>query len=675
MRHAHGANPLCAAVARVTLLIALFAGPATAAATHSVTLTDNRWEQLVFPVLSDSHTIGTVLGDDLPLHTYADTWTVFTYDPISGAYANPRVNDVIDSGHAFWIVQMTGSDVEIDIDRNLDELAASLSPACRSANGCLPVALATRAAENTWQMLGSPFPEPVRVADFSIASLAPGSLCTAGCDLNRAEQSGYVGSELFYYSSTTGRYQLANTSTTLNGWQGFWLAALPAQPGMQLELLLPDPAISSACGEAAFTDAHAIVTTSPLAEPVLGERFTEPDFSSCVTRITDVASVDGIEQIGPTYSQLQAYNADQTLMLMRTGHIVDTSSLDVVHQVNFGWPAFGEGLRWSPDDPRLLYYTGGLLAGSNYTDPDGIACASDAGRLMRYRLSAGPGARTAERQLAACFQEYTNLHKDASWEELSDDGRYVALVGMTANPTQYHVFSYDVQNAVKGAVLDLPVHPQGIYNDVPNFAVMSPSGKYVLIQYNVEGMIAYERNTMAMKGQVAMTGGHGDITMDNDGTEYYMQTNASNYHLLSDAHYLTRSRIPDGVIFNADGSVNTSATLSSERTVPLLKLDWSASVHISCRNHLAPGWCVVSTSEFSDNGRQALDAEVFRIFLDSTVDTPHLERLSHHRSDPKNCGYWASPFATSSPNGSRIMYASSWDRPNCSVNAYEISLR
>jgi hypothetical protein len=83
----------------------------------------------------------------------------------------------------------------------------------------------------------------------------------------------------------------------------------------------------------------------------------------------------------------------------------------------------------------------------------------------------------------------------------------------------------------------------------------------------------------------------------------------------------------------------------------------------------------VSTSEFSDNGRQALDAEVFRIFLDSTVDTPHLERLSHHRSDPKNCGYWASPFATSSQNGSRIMYASSWDRPNCSVNAYEISLR
>lgn len=243
MRESFQFQLLPSVFATLVVLFSMFGAQRAEAADYSTTLGTGQWEQLVFPLLADSYSIETLLGDDLPVSGYGSTWNVFTFNPASGAYVNPGVSGVIESGHAFWIIQMTGSDVEIDIDSNLDEYLGSISSACRSDYGCWPVPLVTRVGEITWQMAGSPFPGAAQVSNFAVVSLVSGTQCTNGCNLDQAEQSGYVNHELFYYASATEQYQTASASSTLNSWQGFWLATLPGQAGTNQQLLLPSPLI------------------------------------------------------------------------------------------------------------------------------------------------------------------------------------------------------------------------------------------------------------------------------------------------------------------------------------------------------------------------------------------------------------------------------------------------
>src|SRR5262249_40407055 len=235
----------------------------------------------------------------------------------------------------------------------------------------------------------------------------------------------------------------------------------------------------------------------------------------------------------------------------------------IVHTIDFGFPAYGEGLRWSPTDPLVLYYTGSLNSGFG-PDPDGIPCGVNQARLMRYRLMPGTPL-AAKRELVRCFSEYTEFAKDPSYEELSDDGRYIALVGVRSTG-QNEVFAYDILNDIKGQTLAT----SGV-----DWTAVSPSGKYVLVQYTggvtrFAGLESYDLN-MNFLGKVSTTGGHGDLTMDANGNEFLIQTNAANAYLLSDKHYLIKAKIPVGVLFQPNSlTVDEVATVGTGATVPLL---------------------------------------------------------------------------------------------------------
>jgi hypothetical protein len=95
------------------------------------------------------------------------------------------------------------------------------------------------------------------------------------------------------------------------------------------------------------------------------------------------------------------------------GRIVDVNDYQVIHEVDFGWPAYGGGLRWSPTEPNVMYYTGGGYEG----------CAGPA--FVRYVIDVGPPV-TAQREIVRCFIEYADLDRDPSYEEISIDGRKVS---------------------------------------------------------------------------------------------------------------------------------------------------------------------------------------------------------------------------------------------------------
>jgi hypothetical protein len=436
--------------------------------------------------------------------------------------------------------------------------------------------------------------------------------------------------------------------------------------------------IALAAAILALSDPARIVPQA--TPPPLGylEQRIDTVYGYSVRRVTDSAATGSVAAV-PAYSQLQAWNADTSLVLTKNRDILDARTWKRLHRVDYGWPAWGGGLRWSPTEPDVLYYTGGADGADSHVGQ----CPAGQARLMRYRLSREGERVTGSRDLVQCFSEYTALARDASFEELSDDGRYVALVGRRPDGV-HEVFAYDIPGRAKGAAHTLPP------GRCPNWAGMSPSGRYVLMMWGrgpgqYQGLEAYDRETMAYAGKVTTSSGHGDLAADASGNEFYVYTNANNAYFLTGQHYIVRSRIPDGVVYHPDGQVDAANTVSSGASVPMLSLDWQHGIHVSCRGIRAPDpGCVVSTYGGAGNGQQAFENEIFFVGLDSRREAPKVERLAQHQSEVRyldslpnaecDLGYWAQPHATVSPDGRYVMFGSSWGR-RCEVDAYVIDRR
>lgn len=419
---------------------------------------------------------------------------------------------------------------------------------------------------------------------------------------------------------------------------------------------------------AAEMDATTIVQAPLLSLPAPGASYQDPAFGTTIVRAANPADF-GTKQLRPEYSQLQAWNADGSLMLLNSALIVDAKTYALVHKVDYRWPGFGHALRWSPTDPRKLYFIGGGLGGCN-----------DAG-LYEYRLDSGSPVAGSP-VLVRCFAEYQSLYKDQSFEEISDDGRVIALVGRKAAANKWgyvnEAFAYDISAGVKHRPLELPVDatwgPQ-----TGDFVAASPSGKFVLIQFpagtaRLRGLEAFDLD-MNYVGKVHTGSGHGDFVLDSSGTEWAVIDNANNAYLFSGAHYIVKAKIPSGVLFDAAGNVDREATANTGLTVRLLQLDWSHHLHVSCRNILSPSSCVFvtyQTQEGYDNGWQPFEMEIVQLSLDSTFTSPKVARLVHHRSVPFSVAprdacpgkqnYWAQPHATVRPDGQQVAFGSNWGR-------------
>lgn len=214
---------------------------------YQTTLTSGQWEQKVFPVLNDSRTIRDFLADDLPAEEYGVSWVVYTFDAEANAYGDPGIDGIVPSGQAFWIIQISGRTVTLDVPADAEQGLGSLSSACPSPGGCQAVDLQTRNDRNSYHMVGAPFPTDTAAADLTIvASRWAGncSLDSRGCDLSDSLAAGFVARTPVYYSPAKGAYIRVENAEALSPWQGFWLSTgrLSGSPGTQL--LLPD---SRAC--------------------------------------------------------------------------------------------------------------------------------------------------------------------------------------------------------------------------------------------------------------------------------------------------------------------------------------------------------------------------------------------------------------------------------------------
>ena len=175
-------------------------------------------------------------------------------------------------------------------------------------------------------------------------------------------------------------------------------------------------------------------------------------------------------------------------------------------------------------------------------------------------------------------------------------------------------------------------------------------------------MEVYDRNMNYLRN-IHHNTDHSDLAVDQNGVEWLVVYN-----------------------FQTGNGGISKVKLSDGYSVDLTGPQWNIGEHISCQTRRV-NWCIFSTIKYSTSGWLALEAELIKVYLDSTVTAPHIERLVHHRSDwayadnPSSCpnlqyksaGYWAQPSHTSSRDGSEVIFGSTWGQ-NCFIESYLINL-
>lgn len=403
------------------------------------------------------------------------------------------------------------------------------------------------------------------------------------------------------------------------------LAALPSQV---------------AGGKAGLSDPDAVRRPASLDRPAPGSAYTDPAFGTRVRRVSGLSerpcTDEGCPFEAPTYSQLQAFNADSTLMLLttpegyRVRRVSDLASVRLLDGGQVRAP------RWHPRRPRTVIHF----------DEDGDADVT----LQRTNVITG-----ATRDIHS-FGDYAAIVRDPSFDELSRDGRWLAGYAVRRGGRR-EIFTFDLEQRRVGLAvpLDELCTPDPQYGLIePDWLAPSPRGRYLVIQWRRDGtsrcsgLETYDIETGSFTGRVVDGHGHGDLGVTRGGREFFM----------------TGATHPDdlnmtGLAWYALPGTDTTAT---PHHVQLL--DWKALMsHVSCQG--PRGVCLVSST--SDPGAtccrpgwQPFQGEVWlqRTSGGNEPSYAPVLRLAHHRSSEQ--GYWAQPKATLSRDGRYALFGSDW---------------
>ena len=401
---------------------------------------------------------------------------------------------------------------------------------------------------------------------------------------------------------------------------------------------------------AAFTwvTNHKKLPQPNVPKPAVRVPFSDPVFGTNIMRLTN-ARAGKVPGIIPTYAKRQAWNADETRMMLQTGDgLMMLFNGSTYRFVKVMEGVQGDDVFWHPKKPNMIYYV-------PYNNT-----------LYSYNIAS-----------AAKTRIYT--FKGFDWADtsgegnLSRDGRYYAVA--------CRVYDYQKQETryKNLAVLDIPARKVISKLTLPtnledfDWVSISPTGKYVVVNYadttagRFHGVEVYTRNFKFL-WQKPLGYGHSDLGIDDNGEEVLVM---GGYDESANVTYINSYRLRDG------------------HTTRLLTTAWWFYNHISCRNLDSPGWCFVST--YDGEGRLTdspatwapFEDEVFALRLDGSR---RVRRIAHHHSrrfspatpDSDNSVYWAEPHATVSRYGTRVLFGSNWrqkiaDPKSC--DTYVVNLR
>ena len=372
----------------------------------------------------------------------------------------------------------------------------------------------------------------------------------------------------------------------------------------------------------ALATAHAIVTPSA-SYPDYLRLVTDAAFGTPFVRVTDPGRqmLPGISckpaYCTHRYSSAQAWNADQSLLLIANG----CSGLCFLDGSTYA-PLFHRTVpnecEWHPVDPALMI----CVAGNEV-----------------YTWNPRSDIRTA----VHAFTDYTHLQFGPYKGNPSKDGTKL-VVRATNRQGELVAFAYDISTQRKYPDIELANLPGR-----NGYCTISPSGRYVFCaNATFDGTdTAYVFTTDGVQLQhwtEHHRPGHGDMTIDTDGNDVYVGISKAS----PDKYHIIKRRLDDGAITDL--------------------APYGDGQHASIRNINRPGWVFVTYSGTYAEvaGHPApFYQEVIALRIDGSGELRRVIQTRNIKYD-----YWSETHASPSPDGSQIVWSSNWGHPGGPVADY-----
>ncbi|MFK7992821.1 MAG: family 16 glycosylhydrolase [Granulosicoccus sp.] len=242
------------AVRFVAFLISLFIWPALASADEqgspdslntsasSKVLVNAEWVLISLPGEPGvAGTVASIFGDDLPVADLDRTWRIYRWRKPGGniaGYEQLTGTSRLYAGEAYWIVQITGSPVTLDLPSATPATATRQVRGCHSVAGCFSIDLGIKAGEPVgWNLVGLSQTSPIELSGVRV--LSESGACSTGCTLSEAETANMVFGTVYRHNGEATGYELLTDNSSTSPWEGFWLAVLPGAAGQTISLEVP----------------------------------------------------------------------------------------------------------------------------------------------------------------------------------------------------------------------------------------------------------------------------------------------------------------------------------------------------------------------------------------------------------------------------------------------------
>ena len=393
-------------------------------------------------------------------------------------------------------------------------------------------------------------------------------------------------------------------------------------------LILPSFVLTQDLSEGLVVNDFELHPMQEIQKPAYLETITDPSFGTTIRRITD-AGPGGV--IVPMYSTIQAWNSDESLMIlynqsMGVHELLNGQDYQFIRQLDDINPADIEQVFWDFNDPEVFYYPE-----STTTD------------FIKYTVG------TQSKEIIVNLKDLSGCEGNISM------GNDIQMMSWDSD-----VFSFRCDNEITFAyristqeLLTLDI--EEVYYVAP---AVAPSG-----------ILYYHEN------EVYDSDGNSTVQLNKSAVEHSCIGRLSNGN---DAFYsIAFAEGPQG---GCIGDI-IAHDLTTGTCFPVISqsqgYDYPQSgTHISSLAHKNTdgGWVAASMIGYDQNGQELLDQEL--VIAKAEEGNIKVCRIGHHRSDEDQVDYWGEPHAVISPTGTRVLFGSDWsgEEDGESIDSYVVEL-
>ena len=365
-----------------------------------------------------------------------------------------------------------------------------------------------------------------------------------------------------------------------------------------------------------------------IAKPCYLDSYVDPSFGTTIRRISN-ANAGGV--VVPMYSTVQAWNADESLMILYnrtngTHLLLDGITYQLVRVLSDFKPNDLEQIFWDFNDPSILYYP------EIQTDD-----------FVKYNV------RTRDRSVVVNLRDVSGCNRSI---ELGND------VQMMSWDSNIFTFRCGDETAYMYNISTEEITSFQI-SEIDNTApAASPSGE-----------LFFHEN------EVYDASGNQIVNLNKSSTEHSCIGKLANG---KDAYFsIAFAQGPQG---GCIGDI-IAHDLETGNCFPVISQSQGynypqSGTHISALAHknTEGGWVAASMVGYDRDGQSLLDQEL--VIAKAEEGNIKVCRIGHHRSDEEEFDYWGEPHAVISPTGTRVLFGSDWSgaEDGKSVDSYVVEL-